>query len=119
MAVRLEHPTSLTPELVADAKALLRRIWRPGFRYRKAAVVLMDLAPERPEQGHLFRDLDPKRAALMAAVDAAFRRFGPGAVRVAGAAASMAARTEGWQMDQQRRSPAYTTSWAGLREVSA
>ena len=113
-SARLAQPTAFTPELVGAAKALLSRIWRPGFGYKKAGVTLLDLAPSRPEQGTLFAAADPRRAALMAALDAVNGRFGTGTFGVAGAAAGMGVRREAWQMAQQHRSAGYTTDWAGL-----
>lgn len=53
----------------------------------------------------------------MAALDAVNGLYGSGTVRVAGAAAGMGQKTEAWQMAQQRRSPAYTTSWNALPEA--
>ncbi|HEX8298405.1 MAG TPA: Y-family DNA polymerase [Rubricoccaceae bacterium] len=119
VSARLPQPTAFTPDLVRHAKELLGRIWRPGFRYKKAGVTLLDLADERPEQANLFVPHDPRKRALMAAVDAVNGLYGTGTVGVAGAAAGMKARTEGWQMHQQRRSPGYTTDWNGLAEARA
>ncbi len=117
ISARLVQPTAFTPDLVRSAKELLARIWRPGFRYKKAGVTLLDLAPERPEQANLFVPSDPRKQALMTALDAVNGIYGSGTVRVAGAAAGMGQQTEAWQMTQQRRSPAYTTSWNALPEA--
>lgn len=119
VSARLPQPTAFTPDLVRHAKELLGRIWRPGFRYKKAGVTLLDLADERPEQANLFVPHDPRKRALMAAMDAVNGLYGTGTVGVAGAAAGMKVRTEAWQMAQQRRSPGYTTSWDGLAEARA
>ena len=40
-------------DLIASSDELLERIWRPGYRYKKAAVMLIDLKPETPQQTHL------------------------------------------------------------------
>ena len=119
VSARLPQPTAFTPDLVGHAKELLARIWRPGFRYKKAGVTLLDLADERPEQANLFVPHDPRKRALMAAMDAVNGLYGTGTLGVAGAAAGMKARTEAWQMHQQRRSPGYTTDWNGLAEARA
>ena len=118
-SARLPQPTAFTPDLVGAAKTLLARIWQPGFRYKKAAVALLDLSDARAEQANLFVPADPRKHALMAAMDAVNGLYGSGTVGVAGAAAGMKARTEPWQMAQQRRSPGYTTSWSGLAEARA
>ena len=80
-------------------------------------MLLLDLAPEEPPQGHLFDPPSPREGALMAALDAANRRYGSGTVRLACAAPSMGRRDEAWQMHQQRRSPGFTTDWRALPQV--
>ena len=82
-------------------------------------MALLDLADERPEQANLFVPHDPSKRALMAAMDAVNGLYGTGTVGVAAAAAGMKTRTEDWQMNQQRRSPDYTTDWNGLAEARA
>ena len=45
MVVPLRSPTSDTPALATAAAHALRMIYRPGFVYAKAGVMLLDLAP--------------------------------------------------------------------------
>ena len=125
---RLPWPTAYTPDLLSAADVLVRRVWKGRapdartLRYKKAGVTLLGLRPGAPEQGHLFHQPDPKRVALMAAVDEANAKFGQGAIRYGSTAATMGHRRpselEPWQMRQQQRSPSYTTEWASLLRVS-
>lgn len=39
----LPEATNYSPELIAQARRMLRRIWRPGHLYRKVGVMLLDL----------------------------------------------------------------------------
>lgn len=119
ISARLPQPTAFTPALVETARELLSKIWRSGYRYKKAGVTLLDLAPERPEQGNLFEPPDPRKRALMTALDTVNGRFGSGTLSVAGAASGMGRRTEDWQMAQSRRSPSYTTSWGALAQATS
>lgn len=113
-AVRLSRATNLTPELVRTALACLDRIYREGFRYKKAGVVLLDFVPEHPEQGHLFLPRDPKQTALMQTMDEVNRCMGAGTVFVARAGVA-----PGWAMRRERMSLRYTTRWEELPVVRA
>lgn len=115
VTVPLVRPSADTTELAQSAIAGLRLIYRKGYRYAKAGVMLVELQPESVHQGELdFGQADAvehnlERGKLMAAVDSVNRKFGRGAVTLAGAGV---ARTEKpWQMRQERKSPDYTTSW--------
>ena len=103
--------------LPAAAHALTARLFRPGCRYRKAGVILLELAPATPAQGHLFLPGNPREAALMATLDRVNGRYGPGTLHYAAAAGSMKHAREPWGMRQEHTSPAYTTAWSGLRTV--
>ena len=91
-------------------------MYRSGFNYAKAGVMLVDLQPQMQRQGELelfgagsatadAPGADPAR--LMGAVDALDRRFGRGAVTVASAAHQD--RNGEHAGKQERRSPRYTT----------
>ena len=113
ITVPLRRPTANTPELAAAAIAGLRAIYRPGYSYAKAGVMLLDLSDADVEQGEL--DLDhhaPGSTHLMATVDAINDRFGKGALRLASAGVQTKARR--WEMRQELKTPNYTTSWKDL-----
>ncbi|MGO9818142.1 MAG: Y-family DNA polymerase [Acidocella sp.] len=99
------EPTSDTLALVAEATRLLSALWRPGFRYSKAGVMLNDLFPARQQTG-MFATRDVgKSMRAMAALDAVNVRFGRGALRPASTGLIRA-----WAGRQARHSPRYTTS---------
>lgn len=109
----LDPPTAHTPDLLAAALGALARIFRPGLRYKRAGVMVADLAPAGEVQLSLLRDLppeDPRRARLMATVDRLNGRLGRDALRFA----ATLARDPVWKMRQLRRSPRYTTAWGEL-----
>lgn len=103
-AVSLPRATNFSPELVKAALVCLERIFKEDYRYKKAGVVLLELAPEDPEQGSLFWPHSPREAALMKAVDAVNRKVGPGAVFLARAGTDVR-----WAMRREMMSPRYTT----------
>lgn len=122
----LIRPTADSRLLVAAAAQSVRGMFRPGFNYAKAGVMLVDLQPEGREQGELdlFSASEESELAarardrnqLMGAVDALNKRFGRGAVTIASAVPqagnSSAAR-------QERRSPRYTTRLDEIAVVKA
>lgn len=100
------EPTSDSMALIKSAVRAAETMWRDGFRYQKAGIVLLDLyAPAELPVADMFATRDPAQSkALMAALDAVNLRFGrdtvrPGAVRQAPA----------WGMRRANLSPCYTT----------
>jgi len=125
VTVPLVQPTADTASLVHSALRGLRQIYRPGFRYAKAGVMLVDLQPQEvaqaafdfdgPALGASRTSSEPKaadRVKLMTAFDAVNQRFGRGSLQLAGAGGVN--KKKGWGMRQERRTPCYTTSWAEL-----
>ncbi len=125
--VPLVRPTADSAELVASALTGLRRIYRKGYRYAKAGVMLVELqsrcvqqfeldwdAPdaELPVSGaeHLVDAVRPRdRTQLMTAMDDINRRYGRGSLQLASAGVGAAPRS--WSMKQERKTPRYTTEW--------
>jgi DNA polymerase V len=119
ISVPLRRPTSDTGALVSAAVAGMRAIYRPGFKYAKAGVMLVDLQPDTVSQGELDLQGDeaPDRSKLMTTLDGLNRRFGRGAVLMA--SAGLAGDRRAWVMKQERRTPAYTTCWKDLAVARA
>jgi DNA polymerase V len=115
MTIPLPEATADTRVLVMWALKVLRRIYRTGFAYQKAGVMLSDLRPKAMAQASLFVDPDTDRGQrLMATLDVINQRWGRGTLR--SAAEGM---EKPWQMKRQRLSPSYTTDWEGLPMVVA
>ena len=115
LTLPLPEATSDTRELVHWASHLLRRLYRPGYAYQKAGVMLSELRPAALAQGSLLAAVDPDRSQnLMATLDAINQRWGRGTLKTAAEGV-----TQAWQMKRQRLSPRYTTDWAGLPSVLA
>lgn len=112
IAVPLTQATSDTVRLTRAALWGLKRIYRPGFAYQKAGVMLMDLYPAAQTQGVLFGTAHPARPALMKVLDQANARWGRGTLKLAAEGVA-----KPWQMKRERMSPAYTTRWQDLPRV--
>ncbi|MBL7781579.1 MAG: Y-family DNA polymerase [Saprospiraceae bacterium] len=102
-------PTNSTLQLVNAAKFALDKIFRAGYRYKRAGVLLGELVhPHAGGQMSLFDNLDhAKHTRLMAALDSVNTRFGRNTVRTAAQSLGGSARLT----QQNRLSPGYTTKW--------
>ncbi|ELA00822.1 DNA-directed DNA polymerase [Cupriavidus sp. HMR-1] len=109
VVVPLAVPVGDTLRLVEAALAGLARLYKPGFKYAKAGVMLLDLTDRAVEQADLFAGPAPRRERLMAALDAVNDRFGRGTLRVGNVKGHQA-----WHMSQNAKTPSYTTEWEGL-----
>lgn len=108
--VCLEEPTDDTVLLTQYALAAVGRIFREGYPYRRAGVMLDDLRPAQTKQLGLFARLDPARSArLMATMDHINRDLGADTLRLASSGVERP-----WRMKQARRSSRYTTRWEEL-----
>lgn len=109
------EPTADSFALISSATRAARSMWRDGYRYFKAGVVLVDLyQPAELPVTDLFASRDPaKSTALMAALDAINSRHGRETIRPGG----LAKRSGGWAMKRQNLSPAYTTRLEDILSV--
>src|SRR5438876_10690629 len=102
--------TQDTAELIRYALRGIEQIFREGYHYKKAGVILTALVPAHQVQTHLFDQTDRERSQrLMAAIDAINTQWGTGTVRYA--AVGVQPR---WTMRCGHRSPRYTTQWQEL-----
>lgn len=115
LTITLPVATAATPELIQAALQALERIYRNGYRYKKAGVMLTGLVPDTQVQPHLFDPTDRGRLGrLMTALDQVNARWGSGTLRYA----SEGFRQD-WQAHFHRRTPAYTTRWNELPVATA
>ncbi|MBE1427255.1 DNA polymerase V [Desulfomicrobium macestii] len=109
----LAAPTADTLDLHGPALEILRDIHKPGYKYQKAGVILLDLSPAGNRQ---LSFLEPhgeektRRDALMRVMDRINTVHGRGSLTLAASGLGK----KSWHMRQERRSPCYTTSWAEL-----
>ena len=72
--VRLLTPSSSTQTIVHAANEALCAIFRQGFQYKKAGVIVMGIAPDSPVQQNLF-DIGPDKYQKLKALDEALDRI--------------------------------------------
>ncbi|WP_419787966.1 Y-family DNA polymerase [Pseudodesulfovibrio sp.] len=110
----LPFPSNYTPVLLERAKGILRDIYRPGYRYQKAGILLLDLTPRGCHQ-LTFDECDraplsAREKGLMTALDAVNARYGSNTLHFAGTGIGPKA----WHMRQRHLSQRFTTSWNEL-----
>jgi DNA polymerase V len=109
----LPYPTDDTRVLAAAAIRGLDAIYRPGYAYSKAEVLLQDLRQRGEFTADLFAQAPrPGADRLMAVVDHINAREGRGAVRLGRIPAAPA-----WAMKREMMSKRYTSRWDELMIV--
>ena len=106
-------PSCDTRDFIELANHLLKRIWKDGFRYTKAGVMLSDFYDPGMFQPGLFDDVSTRSNSqqLMSVLDT-INQSGAGKVFFAGQGTK-----KDWSMKREYLSPAYTTRWDQLPRV--
>ncbi len=106
--------TNSSLELIKYALNTFEAIYREGFRYKKAGVIVTDIVFEGQVQGSLFDRVDrEKERALMRALDGINLRFGQSTVKLA----VQGIGDRKWKLRQAKLSPCYTTRWNDIIKV--
>jgi DNA polymerase V len=110
-AVPLPHPTNSTLMINRWAQHLAQHLWRDGYHYHKAGIVLGDISPAGLHQNTLWEGdfttpIHPAEQRLMQTIDKLNTRFGRGTIQVGSGGLA-----DQWHMRQTRKSPHYTTDW--------
>ncbi|MGD8400079.1 MAG: Y-family DNA polymerase [Bacillota bacterium] len=110
---KLPTPTNSSLMLIKYALGALEAIYRPGYRYKKAGVLVYDLTLEEQAQGALFDPVDyEKHAAVMRTLDRLNARYGANTVKSAAQGSGVR-----WKLRQEKLSPCYTTRWKDIISV--
>ncbi|MDQ4119901.1 MAG: Y-family DNA polymerase [Acidobacteriota bacterium] len=100
-------------ELQAWAFSCLEKIWREGYEYKKAGIMLSGLVPSEKLTERLFNDERWERfRPVLKAMDEINQKFGRNTVRF-----GMCNLTGNWKGKAARRSPRYTTRFKEIGTV--
>lgn len=107
---RLAIPSNDTRDIIRVATHALSRIWKEGYRYMKAGVMLSDFFSQGVAQLNLFDEYQPQSNsnALMHVIDD-INHSGRGTIWFAGQGIQ-----KSWAMKREMLSPGYTTRYADL-----
>ena len=120
----LSVPSDDSRDLINLAMRLLEYLWRDGYAYAKAGVMLSDFYEPGVYQPNLF---DQEAAqpnsrarknsrALMSTLDK-INRGGKSKLFFAGQGVNSNPKTKNWAMKREHLSPAYTTNWDDILRV--
>lgn len=104
IVVKTDYPTSSSIDIVKYAVLGLKAIYKKGYQYKKAGVIVMGITPEEEKQLNLFTEENPKHQKLMKVMDGLNNSIGQKKLKLA---CQDLGRT--WKMKQERLSPRYTT----------
>jgi DNA polymerase V len=107
----LPEQTDNTLTLIQFSSFGLRKIYRNGYKYQKAGVILSKIVSSKERQSDLFskKDKQKKSDSLMAALDQINALMGKKVLIIAAEGI-----TQSWKMRQSNMSPRYTTNWNDL-----
>jgi DNA polymerase V len=108
------NPTSDSMLIISQVKKILLQIYRQGYAYSKAGVMLSDLVDANWQQYDLFSKGDSRKSEkLMSVIDSVNNNMGKNSLFYA----SQGIRRK-WQMRSDFRSNRYTTNWQELALAS-
>jgi DNA polymerase V len=112
--IKLSVPSNSTAEFIHYSIKGLEQIYKAGYKYKKAGVIVTDIVPQNQVQQGLFDKMDrAKDKDIMHAMDKLNTKMGRDSIRYA---------TQGfnrkWKLRQERLSPCYTTRWSDLLKIN-
>jgi DNA polymerase V len=114
VVIDLPYATSSSIEIARYAVFALKRIFREGYSYKKAGVILNDFTPKKQKQLTLFEGNDQRHSVLMETVDKINASFGQQKIKLASQDLKKL-----WKMKQERLSPRYTTRLSDIVTVKS
>jgi DNA polymerase V len=107
VTLKLPMATSSTRKIICVALRGLDIIFREGYHFKKAGVIVLDIVPEEQVQQSLFEvpEDNKKEGQVMRSLDNLNNRFGKDLVRFASQGYG-----KKWKLRQMRLSPCYTTN---------
>ncbi|MFZ4739657.1 MAG: Y-family DNA polymerase [Bacteroidales bacterium] len=105
IVIKLPFPTNSSIELAKFATDGLAKIFKQGYSYKKAGVIVMDFTSEDNIQLNIFENSDARHIPLMKSVDKINALFGQQKVKLASQDIKKM-----WKMRQLKLSPRYTTN---------
>ena len=111
--LQLDYPTSDSKLIVKRAVEGIKRIYKEGYRYKKAGIILYELHNSSSVRGLLDYD-KPRTDSLMRSLDKINYRYGSSTLRLAAEGIRRS-----WRMQREKVSPCYTTSFDQLMIVKS
>ena len=104
IVINTDFPTNSTIELNHYAQIGLTALFKEGYHYKKAGVIVMGLTPNDQTQLSLFNTSNPKHQPLMSVVDKLNQSYGKNKIKFGNQSLGRQ-----WKMKQEQLSKSYTT----------
>lgn len=112
MVVHLPYTTNSSITICNFAVKGIEQLYKNGFNYKKAGVVVMGIRPEIMHQFSLFEDENPKHKLIMKVIDTMNLKYRSPKIKIANQDLDKT-----WKMKQEHLSPRYTTAIDEIIEV--
>ena len=109
--LQLDYPTNNNMIIIKKATEGIEQLYRRGYRYKKAGIILYELHNSSSVRGLLDYDR-PKSESLMQSLDKINYRYGSSTLRTAAEGLQ-----KKWQMRRSKISPSYTTCFDEIMSV--
>ncbi len=118
ITLELDPPSSYLPTLTKAALHGLKTIFKDGYKFKRAGVMLSGIEPQSHKQLHLFTSpileeaIDKRETKIMNVFDKINLKWGSNTIKMG----SQGMR-KNWMMKQERKSQRFTTSWQELLKI--
>lgn len=112
ITIKLPYSTNSSITIAKFAQKGLETIFKKGYGYKKAGVIVMGIVPKSNKQLNLFFNENPKHDNLMKVIDNINGSLGEQKLKLASQNLKHT-----WIMRQEKLSKRYTTNWNELLEV--
>ncbi len=109
IVLNLPFPTNSSIEISNFALQALSIIFREGYEYKRAGVIVQDFTDEDTTQINLFENSDERHKKLMQSIDKVNAMFGQQKIRLGSQDPKKT-----WKMKQEKLSPNYTTKLSDI-----
>ncbi len=105
IVLQTAYPTNSTFDIVKYVQKALQTLFKEGYAYKKAGVLVLDLTDQTPKQFSLFTSENPKHTPVLQVIDRLNSSYGNAKIRWA----SQSLQRQ-WKMKQEHLSPRYSTA---------
>lgn len=112
MVVHLPYATNSSITICNFAIKGITQLYKKGFNYKKAGVIVMGIKPEKDHQFSLFNDENPKHKSIMKVIDTVNLKYRSPKIKIANQDLDKT-----WKMKQEHLSPRYTTAINEIIEI--
>ncbi len=108
--LRLPFLTNDSRQISSVAASALRELYRPGIRYKKCGIGLLDVRTQKYEQNDFFSPRQSEQSRkVMRVMDRVNQRYGSHSIKLLNSGIDAK-----WMMKREHMSPRYTTRWSDI-----